>query len=190
VGDAKRAVNAVAVMERRILSTHVLIVARVAHVVGAEAAEKSNGTAVHALPVDLNAAVRLTRSLTSTNLLKEAILAEEIFLLGLTLLCVGHLLLTVNETTEVGLLASVALVKGGAVVSELLRLSVVDITLSRESLVIEDSLVFRVLESLLLNILLQGNEGAELASDRLGYTLDVDLLLAAGAVHEGERNPE
>ena len=60
VGDAKRAVDAVAVMERRILGAHVLIVARVAHVVGAEAAEKRNGAAVHALPVDLDAAVRLT----------------------------------------------------------------------------------------------------------------------------------
>ena len=190
MGDAKRAVDAVTVLERRVLSTHVFIMARVAHVVRSEAAEERNGTAVHALPVDLDAAMRLAGGLSGTDLLEEAILAEEVFFLGLALLSVGHLLLAVDETTEVGLLATVALVEGCAVVGELLGVVVVSITHSGETFIMEDPLIFSVLKSLLLNMLFEGNERAELAGDGLGDTSDVDLLLAAGAAHEGESDSE
>ena len=70
MGDAERAVDAMAVLERRILGSHVLIMAWVAHVVRSEAAEERNGTAVHALPVDLDAAMFLARRLTGTHLLE------------------------------------------------------------------------------------------------------------------------
>ena len=190
VGDAKRAVDAVTVLERRVLSTHVFIMARVAHVVRSEAAEERNGTAVHALPVDLDATMRLAGGLSGTDLLEEAILAEEVFFLGLALLSVGHLLLAVDETTEVGLLATVALIEGCAVVGELLGIVVVGITDSGETLIMENPLIFSVLKSLLLNMLFEGNERAELAGNGLGDTSDVDLRLAAGAAHEGESDSE
>ena len=124
-----------------------------AHVVCAEAAEESNGTTVLTLPVDLDAAVFFTRCLTSTDLLEETILAQKIFFIGLALLSVGHLLLAVNETTEVGLLATVALIKGGAMVCKFLGLAVVNVTLSGKSLIVEDSLTFGVLQCFLLNML-------------------------------------
>jgi len=76
VRDAERAVNSVAVLERRVARAIVLVVARIAHVMGAEAAEECSGTAVLALPVDLRSTVRLTLSLASADLLKEAVLAQ------------------------------------------------------------------------------------------------------------------
>lgn len=119
--------------------------ARFAHVVCTEAAEESNGTTVLAFPVDLNAAVFLTRCLTSTDLLEEAILAHEIFFLGLALLSVSHFLFAVNKTTEVRLLTAVALIEGSAMVGKLLRLAKVNVTFSCKSLIVEDSLTFSVL---------------------------------------------
>ena len=164
--------------------------ARIAHVVCAEAAEESNGTTVLAFPVDLDAAVCLTRCLTSTDLLEKAILAEKIFFLGLALLSVGHLLFTVDETSEVRLLATVALIEGSAVVCKLLGLAVINVTLSDKSFIVEDSLAFSVLECFPLNMLFKGNERTELAGNRLGYTRNVNLLLTAGAVHKGESDLE
>lgn len=119
--------------------------ARFAHVVCAEAAKESNGTAVLAFPVNLDAAVFLARCLASTNLFEKAILAEKIFFFGLALLSVGHFLFAVNETAKVGLLASVTLIKGSAVVCIFLRLSEVNVTFIIKSFIVKDSLAFSIL---------------------------------------------
>ena len=59
VRDAKGAVDTTTVLQLRIAGAIVLIVARVAHIVGAKAAEEGNVTAIHALPVNLLFAMNL-----------------------------------------------------------------------------------------------------------------------------------
>ena len=75
-------------------------------------------------------------------------------------------------------------------VDNLLWIVEVDITRSGKSFVMEDTLVFCVLESFLLDMLFKGDEWAKLTGDGLRHTLDFDLLLAARAAHEGESDSE
>ena len=37
-------------------------------------------------------------------------------------------------------------------------------------------------------MLLKGNKGAKLSSNRFGYTRDINFLFATGAAHEGKSN--
>ena len=104
--------------------------------------------------------------LTGSHFLEDTVLAEKIFFLGLKLLSI--LLLTVNEATEEGLLASVALVERAAAVGKFLRFTVVDVIRIDESLVIENTLSLSVQESIFLYFLFQRKERTELTSDRLG----------------------
>ena len=83
-------------------------------------------------------------------------MAEQIFLLCLSLLSVGHLLLTVNETAKVRLFAAITLIERGAMVGELLGFAVVGITLSAKSLIVEYSLAFSMLKSFPFNVFFQG----------------------------------
>ena len=71
MGDAERTIDTMAVLERRILriSTVVNIVAVIAKVVSAEAAEESSGAAEHAFPVDLFCSVLFTACSTGTKFL-------------------------------------------------------------------------------------------------------------------------
>ena len=80
----------------------------------------------------------LAGSLTGSNFFEDAVLAEKLFLLCLELLRI--LLLTVDEATEVRLLAAVALVERAAAVGEFLRLAEIDVILSEESLIIKNAL--------------------------------------------------
>ena len=130
----------------------------------------------------------LAGSLTGSNFFEDAILAEKLFLLRLELLRI--LLLTVDEATEVRLLAAVALVERAAAVGEFLRLAVIDVILSDESLIIENALSLGVQEGLFLNSLFERDERTELTGDRLGKAHNIDLLFAARAAHEGESNSE
>ena len=132
----------------------------------------------------------LTVSCSGTYLFKEAVLAEKILLLSLLLLCVSSFLLAVDETSKVGLLAAVTLVEGGAMHGVLLRFSVIGVILIFKSFIRKNSLFLSVDESLLLNLLLQAKEWAELCSDRLGKTIKLDLLVASRASHEAERDLE
>ena len=72
MSDSKRAVDAIAVLERRVPATivAVVVVAWLAEVMGAKAAEECRGATVHALPIDLDVAMNLTVGLTSTDFLE------------------------------------------------------------------------------------------------------------------------
>ena len=98
------------------------------------------------------------------------------------------LLLAVYKTTEVRLLAAVALVERAATVGEFLRLAVVDVIWSNESLITENALSLGVQEGLFLYSLFERDERTELTGNRLGQALNIDLLFAARAAHEGESN--
>jgi len=163
--DTKRAVDAIAVLKGRLHGTIELIVARVAEVMGSEAAVESCRAAELAFPVDLFVAVLFAGSGACTDLLKETVLAEEIFFLGVVLLGVCHLLLAVDQPTEVRLLARVALVEGAAMESVLLWFAEVGITLGCEAGVAQETLLLSVFKSLFLDSLFKGVERAEGLSD-------------------------
>jgi hypothetical protein len=152
-----------------------------------EALEESDGAAVHALPVDLFASVRLADGLTSANLPEEATLAQKVLLL--CLLAGG--LLAVNETTEERRLALVTLVESAAVHGKLLRLVEVVVSRSRDALIVEDALLFCTGQSRLLDTFLEREERAKLIINGLGIgNTDFHLLLTVGTSHEAESDPE
>ena len=76
MSDAERTVDTMAIFERRILGTHVLIMAWVAHVVCAEAVEDCHRAAVLAFPVNLCCSMLFTVGATGANLLQKAVLAN------------------------------------------------------------------------------------------------------------------
>ena len=81
--NAKRAVDAIAVLNRYVhLVSLILIVALLAEIVGAKAAEEGHAAAELAFPVDLLYTMFLAPGLSSTNLLEQAGLTEKIFFLG------------------------------------------------------------------------------------------------------------
>ena len=105
-----------------------------AHKVGTEAVEEGSGAAVHAFPVDLSLSVLGAGGLANTHLLDKAVLAHQVFLSFICIvLCSLH---AVDETTEVRLLASVALVESAAVKSVLERLSIEVVTNSVDTVVL------------------------------------------------------
>ena len=191
MSDSKRAVDAMAILKNnRAVVVHVLLMAIITEVVCSEAAEEGNGAAEHALPVDLSIAMLVAHGCSSTHLFQEAILAEEVFLCGLAIVSVGHLLFAVNKTTEVGLFALEALVDGAAMVGELLWPSIVVVTNCGKSFITKDALCLSHLKSELLNTLFEADKRAQFASDGSGETFKRDLLLAARARHEGEGDSE
>ena len=119
--------------------------------------------------------------------LKLAVLAPEVFLLGLFFGI--KLLLAVGKTTEVGLLAVVALEEGARVKSQLEGLSVVDVAWSVDSLSTWKALILGNLQSELLNLLLLVLEVLKLCNNFRALSL-VDLSLAGRALHESEVNLE
>ena len=108
--NSQRAVNTIAIFGFR-STIPKGIVTRFTEVVCAPAMELCNRAAVHALPISEFNAVLLTFSLTNSHLLHQALLAQEVFFSRLALLLCLHLLLTVNQTTEVWLFAAEALVE-------------------------------------------------------------------------------
>ena len=162
----------------------------IAHEVSTKAMERCSAAAEHALPVNLCFAVFIANFFTGTYLLKNAILAQEILGLGLTLLNSVHLLFAVDEATEVRLLAPMALIEGASVVRELLRLTEVNVLTVGKALVTENSLLLGINQGFLLDHPLETKEGSQLGSDGLRQSLQLDLLLAARARHESESNAE
>ena len=92
-------------------------------------------------------------------------MAEKVLFLGLLLFGVGHLLFAVDETTEVRLLAVVALVEGAPMVRILLRPSEIDVRRVAKALILEQALLLGVLERLLFHLLFEAEERFELVHD-------------------------
>ena len=132
-------------------------------------------------------AVCFTRSEALTPGLKLAVLASEVFSLG-SLFGV-KLLLAVSKTTEVGLLAVKALQEGARVKSQIKRLFVVNVAWSVNSLCSWETLVLGNLQGKLFNLFLLVLEVLKLCNDFFALCL-INLSLAGGALHEGERNLE
>ena len=126
--NAQRAINTVAVLQRWSHCSVKLFVARFTEVGCSEAAVQGHAATELAFPVDLSGAVFRTRCSASTNFFQQTVLAQQVLLLRLLLLCVCHLLLAIYQATEVGLLAAVALVEGTPVICELLGPSEVRIS--------------------------------------------------------------
>ena len=161
MSDSKRAVDAIAVLERRVPATivAVVVVAWLAEVVGAKAAEECRGATVHALPVNLSSTMLFTVCLSCAKLLQEALLADQVLRLAV-ISSLGILNFTVNETTEIWLLAAVALEERAAMVRKLLWLVVVDVSWSRESLIVKDTLLLCSLHGKFVDFLLQSHQRA------------------------------
>lgn len=60
------------------------------------------------------------------------------------LLSVVHFLLTIDKTSEVGLLATMALVKGAPMIGKLLRFLEVNVVFVGKTFIVEDTLVFGI----------------------------------------------
>ena len=167
VWNAQRTVNTVAIFHWLVLAC-VGIVAGFTEVCRAKAAVNGDTATELALPVDLRAAMLLARSGASTDLAQNATLAEKILLFRVLLptFSVCHLLLAVDQASEVRLLALMALVEGASVVREFLRFAEVGIARRGQALVSEKTLLLRIIECLFLNELLQGQKRAKLPSDR------------------------
>ena len=122
--NAKRAVDAIAVLNRYVhLVSLILIVALLAEIVGAKAAEEGHAAAELAFPVNLGLAMLFANGLSCSDFLQKTVLATEILLRDLALSHVSKLLLAVYQATKVRFLTLVALINGAAMVSELLWLS-------------------------------------------------------------------
>ena len=187
--NAKRAIDAMAVLDRRVavvVLEHVVIMAVVAHEMSTEAVEQCRAAAVHALPVDLCFSVNITDCLTGADRLKDTILADKILRLGLIPLGIVHLLFAVDQASEIGLLAVVALVEGATMVGKFLRLLVIYVVNVVQASIVENSLVFSMNQCLRLNSLFEPEKRSELGSDWLRDSLKLNFLLAAGARHEGK----
>lgn len=184
MSDAERAIDTVAVFERRSEGAVVLLVAREAEVVCAEASVKGGGAAELALPVNLDVTVLFASSLASTDLLEEALLAHEVLFLCLVGLSIVHFLLAVNEATEVRILAAVAEVDRAALVGESLSLSVVVTADFCDTWILEDALLLSVLKSEFLALLLETDKRAKFTSDLARELLHLDLMFTAGTAHE------
>ena len=82
------------------------------------------------------------------------------------LLSIVHFLLTIDETPEVRLLAPVALVEGAPVHSILLRFLVVNVVNVFKAFIVEDTLIFRINQSLSLHNFFESKQGAKLLCNR------------------------
>ena len=164
MGNAQRTIDTMTVLDGRVtvvVFAHVVLVALIAHEVSAKAVVNCNAAAVHALPIDLSFAVLITNCLTDADFFQNTVLAEKILGLRLVPLRIVHLLLTVDETAEVRLLAVVALVEGASVIGKLLRLLIVNVMLVGKTLILKDAFVFGANQSLLLDNLLETEERAK-----------------------------
>ena len=82
------------------------------------------------------------------------------------LLSIVHFLLTIDKAPEVRLLAPVTLVEGAPMVGILLRSLVINVVNVFKALVVEDSLIFRINQSLSLNDFFESKQGAKLLRNR------------------------
>ena len=142
MGHPKWAINAVAVLGRWGIRVDSVddVMAGPTEVIRAPTAVGCDRAAIHALPVGEFNAVLLALSHADTHLLEQALLAEEILFVSLVSLISLHLLLTVDKTAEVRLLAAEALIERATVHGKLLRLVVVVVQFIFQSLITEQAL--------------------------------------------------
>ena len=76
------------------------------------------------------------------------------------LLSIVHFLLAIDEPPKVRLLAPITLVKGTPVHSILLRFLVIIVARIFQALIVEDTLIFRINQSLSLNNFFESKQGA------------------------------
>ena len=89
--------------------------------------EESNGTAVHALPVDKLVAMWFARGLAPVELFRNALFAKEVLCLELVLRL--HRLQTIHHATKVWNLALEALIKGAVVQRKIRQFAEIDVAL-------------------------------------------------------------
>lgn len=189
--DSKRAVNSVAVFcrWRRWVRSVDDVVTGVAKVIGAPAAVEGDRAAIHALPVNLVITVFRALRRARANLRQETILAKQVLLPCLLLLCSSHLLLAVHKATEVRLLAFVALEERASVQGVLQRLFEVKIVRILQTVFLQDSLLLCIAQGLSLDYLFDADDRTQGSCNRPGQSaLQPDFLLALGTGHEGERD--
>ena len=151
-----------------------------------KAAEESNRATVHALPVDLHVSVLLASGLACAKVFEQALLALEVFLLGLGLLSVLSLSHAVDETAEVWLLAVVALVEGSALEGVSKLVAMVGMAWVIDSGILEDALGLGLANGLLFDLALEAHEWDEFLGDRLTAEGVDSGCSAAWALHESE----
>ena len=139
-----------------------------AEVVRTEAEVASLAATEHALPNDMSLTVLLAISLTSANLLEQAVLTQEVLrLIAFITIIDKHFLFTIYESAKVGLLTLVALVERTPMVGELLSLLIIHVTFCFESGILENPLPPRIKQCLCLDLMLQTNEWPEFFCDNL-----------------------
>ena len=157
--------------------------APVAHVSCAEAVPHCDGAAVAALPVDVCSTVLFAVTDASTVSFELAVLAAQVFLFGV--LFHAKLLLAVHHASEVRLFAVEALEEGARVQGKAQQVALVGVTWRHQPLALIQALVLSDLKSELFDTLIEFRKGGELLGDK-SAALNLDVLLAARAGHEGE----
>lgn len=110
------------------------------------AEENREVAAVHAFPVNLSFAMLLTGCLTCTDRPQRAVSAPQVFFGGFLIVSIDCCsLLAVDEATEVGLLALMALIEGAAMHGVLQRLAKEGISFVVNSAIGQDALELSIL---------------------------------------------
>ena len=143
-----------------------------AEVVSSKAGVDSYRAAEHALPINLRCAMDLACLLSGTKSLKLAILTPKMFFL--CLLCSIHLLLTVDHTAEVWLLAIETLVERTSVHGIGFE---IPIKVREQSCFFFKSLFSSNLYCLVLDLYTKISNFFQLGIDKLGFSIS-DRLLA------------
>ena len=111
------------------------------------------------------------------------------FLLGLILLLLGsHQNLTINQATKVRTLTPMTLVERAMVVRVSLRIAKVDVTLLKDALVFQKTLLFAIDQGQLFDFFLQAHQGVQVLANGFRDAPSFDLLVALGAAHECKRD--
>ena len=125
----------------------------------------------------------LTGSLSDTEIFHKAVLALQVFFLSLFVGISSLLLLTINETTEVGILTCVTLVVRASVESVFKLFTLVEITWSVNAAILEDSFSFGLFDCHPFNLSLDLYQRSQCLCNRFAIK-DVNWGFAGRAAHE------
>ena len=131
----------------------------------------------------------LTGSLSYTEIFHKAVLALQVFFLSLFAGILSLLLLTINESTEVGLLTSVTLVIRASVESVFKLFTLVKITWSVNTAILEDSFSFGLLDCHPFNLSLDLYQRSQRLCNRFAIK-NVNWGFTGGAAHECKAHSE
>lgn len=134
----------------------------------------------------MHVSVLLASGLACAKVLEQALLALEVFLLGLGLLSVLSLPHAVDETAEVWLLAVVALIEGSALKGVSKLVAMVGMAWVIDAGIFEDALCLGLANGLLFDLALEAHEWNELLGDRLAAEGVDRGSSAAWALHEAK----